>query len=92
MGAHARLRRALCHPLRRYSLTLRALRDARTTWRQQHGDRPTILDGTWRYTGRGHTTPADTALAATAAATRMHAAEAARAQRRDERALLAEVA
>lgn len=99
--AHLRLRR-WAHMLgfgghyatrsRRYSLTLRALRDARSTWRQQHGDRPTILDGTWRYTGRGHTTPADTALAATAAATRMHAAEAARAQRRDERALLAEVA
>lgn len=99
--AHLRLRR-WAHMLgfgghyatrsRRYSLTLRALREARATWRLNRNRSATVVDGTWRYTGRGHTTPADTALAATAAATRIHAAEAARAQRRTERALLAEVA
>ena len=76
---------------RRYSLTLKALRDARTTWRlQHHADH--VVDGTWRYVGHGHTTPADTDLAAHAAATRLHAAEAARAQRRAEHALLTDVA
>ena len=76
---------------RRYSLTLTALRDARATWRlHHHVDH--VVDGTWRYVGRGHTTPADADLAAHAAATRLHAAEAARAQRRAEQALLAQIA
>lgn len=76
---------------RRYSLTLKALRDARATWRLHHRDEH-VIDGTWRYVGRGHTTPADADLVAHAAATRLHAAEAARAQRRAERALLADIA
>jgi hypothetical protein len=76
---------------RRYSLTMRSLREARAAWRLRHSDRH-VLDGTWRYVGHGHTTPADSALVAAAAATRQHAAEAARAQRRVERALLADVA
>jgi hypothetical protein len=76
---------------RRYSLTLRSLREARAHWRLRHGGRH-VVDGTWRYVGRGHTTPGDSALVAAAATTRQHAAEAARAQRRAEQALLAEVA
>jgi hypothetical protein len=75
---------------RRYSLTLRSLREARVSWRRSH-DARRVVDGTWRYLGRGHSTPADGALVAAAAATRMHAAEAARAQRRAERALFAAV-
>jgi hypothetical protein len=76
---------------RRYSLTLTALRDARAAWRLQHGDRH-VVDGAWHYVGTGHTTPADGAFVAAAATTRQHAAEAARAQRRAECALLADVA
>jgi hypothetical protein len=75
---------------RRYSLTLKALRDARATWRLRHRAGH-VVDGTWRYVGRGHTTPADADLVAHAAATRLHAAEAARAQRRAEQVLLAAV-
>jgi hypothetical protein len=74
-----------------YSVTLRALRDARATWRRRHNDRH-VIAGTWRYVGRGHHSPADGALAAAAATTRQHAAEAARAQRRAERLLLADIA
>jgi hypothetical protein len=76
---------------RRYSLTLTVLREARSTWRRHHGDGQ-VIGGTWRYIGHGHATPADTALVAAAAATRQHAAEAARAQRRAEYALLADIA
>lgn len=74
-----------------YSLTLKSLRAARARWRLDRGDRQMIA-GTWRYAGRGHTTAADTVFVAAAAATRRHAAEAARAQRREDLALLAAVA
>jgi hypothetical protein len=77
---------------RRYSLTLRGLRDARARWRLLHGADRALAVGTWRYVGRGHTSPAEGAFVAAAAATRLHAAEAARAQRRAERALLAAIA
>jgi hypothetical protein len=76
---------------RRYSLTLKSLREARAAWQLRHRDRH-VIDGAWRYVGRGHTTPADSALVAAAAVTRQHAAEAARAQRRAEHELLADVA
>jgi hypothetical protein len=77
---------------RRYSVTLTSLRTARREWRRDHSEDKTLLAGTWRYRATGHHSLGDSLLAATAARTRQQAAEAARAQRRAERSLLAAVA
>jgi hypothetical protein len=77
---------------RRYSVTLSALRAARREWRRDHSEDKSLLAGTWRYRATGHHSLGDSLLAATAARTRQQAAEAARAQRRAERSLLAAVA
>ena len=77
---------------RRYSVTLTALRIARREWRRDCSEDGTRLAGTWRYRTTGHHSLGDSLLVATAARTRQQAAEAARAQRRAERSLLAAVA
>jgi hypothetical protein len=77
---------------RRYSVTLTALRSARRLWRRDSSQDRALLSGTWRYRASGHYTLGDTLLAATAATARQQAADAARAQRRAERLLLAAVA
>jgi hypothetical protein len=73
---------------RTFSTTLTALRQARSSWtsRRHSGEaRALCTTEPWRYVGSGHTSLADALLAATAANSRLHATEEARAQRRLER-------
>ncbi len=79
MGAHARLRRHFSTRSPAYSTTLRALREARITWRrEQHrsaehtDEETTLVVGTLTYAGTGWRTLGDALLANTAAKAREH--------------------
>jgi hypothetical protein len=77
---------------RRYSTTITALREQRAAHvRRDAHEHEGIPIGRWRYQGTGYLTDADARLAATGAAARLHAADSAREQRRQQRQLADEI-